>query len=154
MTSTEKAEKIFQQNTKDHPHLLKVYRDKIGKFRYLKAIVTGGNFQVDQTFMIENREKIELPGDWVVTIKENLVIVTCDGFMFSRRTPVVVKPWKKVGDTADFSMSGSVVLFEDCDGLCWSIYAPRENTTDEETRKSLTAVDQEGEECLIFYLED
>ena len=55
--NTKEIEKIFQKNMDDHPHLGKVYRDKISNFRYLKAIATGGSFQIDQTFMVENEEE-------------------------------------------------------------------------------------------------
>ena len=155
MTTTEEADKKIQQKMEGHPHLLKVYKDKIGKLSYGWAIATGGNFQVDQAFMVVDGDEIEMPGDWVVTIKDKLVIVTCDEFIFSRRTPVIVKPWKKVTEsTEEISFLGNMVLFEDCDGLGWTLYEPRENPTDGETRKSLTAEDQDEEDCLVFYLQD
>jgi len=141
----------------DHPHLLRVYRDKIGKFRYLRSILTGRNFQVDQAFILEKGQRIKMPGDWVITIKKYLVIVTCDGFVFSRRTPIVVKPWKPVG-RVDLGLLnlvlGDSIGFEDCDGLEWDLHTPGENSDDGETRKSLTAEDKEGEESLVFYLKD
>ena len=82
--------KKFRQNAEDHPHLLTVYRDKISKLGYLWSIMTERNIQVDQAFIVGDGEEIEIPGDWVITIKKNIVIVTCEGFIFSRRTPAAV----------------------------------------------------------------
>lgn len=87
----------LQESMGDHPHLLKVYRDKVGKLRYLWSIVTGGNFQVDHAYAFKDGVKSEMLGDWVVTIKDDLVIVTCENSALTRRTPIVVKPWKLVG---------------------------------------------------------
>ncbi len=137
-----------------HPHFYELNKDKVSTFKYGRTVLFGMNkaYQVRQTTITHQGKKHILPGDWYITITKKLLIVTCQGWVFPKRLPIIVKPWKITDrDKAISSYGVTTIRFEDCDALKWELgIIPGAGTS---AGAILTAYDIAGKESMDFNME-
>ena len=86
--------------------------ENIGLFKYTWTIITGKNREVSH--ISKNRERIL--GEFIITIGNRAVIITNQ--INGRRTPIIVRRWKKI-DESDFMLHSK--KYKDSKGLKWII---------------------------------